>query len=806
MPVVVGPDGQAHWVDPETAAALQPSVAAPVAPTQLTGKRVAMIDDVGQMRELDQAEVPSALAAGWRSETPEEFRRREAETRFGSLGQQIESGAEAFVRGGTGGLSDAIIAESLQAFDPAAAERFRQEATQRQEQLGALGTGLEIGGALISPLNKLVPGLGAASEAKSIVGAGIQGAKRLAVEGAVQGGIFGAGGALSEAALAPGGNYDDLASKMIAGGVGGGAFGLVTGGLLGFAGGAGLKAAERGADKLAGPGGLKRLLEETSDEAMGRALGAKGAGVPEDRITKMVRTMKSTTLDDGSAIARFGDDKATLAARVKLGERQAAKRIDAVAHEVDDAIEGTVKSAGYRGDPNALRPDLGRYFEKLDTMVQKAETLPPSLAKRVRQAVKETDPLRKAYLSGETTLGDVITYRRQIDKVLFPEKAGGGITVAKANAAELQAVRSELESVVERTIAKAEPLSPGALERYQAAKATFGALKDASKFSAKAVKAAASQNRFSLIEAGAGVAGTVASLATGNVLPLVGGAAISIGRQQWRARGEQALAIIADRVAKSDTKLNAAVSRYFKRAAEVRRGSIGAFSAQEDRKSRQERALRQKKSETRADAYQRRLTEISRYNAENDPDMPALASAAPQTAIATAARQARARAYLIAKAPTDVIGDDPLQPQLKKQLADPVKLEHWSRRLEAVEDPVGVIQRGLDYGTLTREHVETIKAVDPQLFESLKAKVMDQLATSKEKLPYQQRIRLGVLLGIPTDKSLRPDQVARTQMMFQKLRAQQPQQKPAPSPSPGKAGASPYASESQRLEANIPPQ
>ncbi len=834
MPLITDEQGNPIWVPDGAAGAPAP------APAPLTGQRVAMVDDVGQVRELDLAEVDLARAAGWRSETPEEFRARELETKYGDIASQLETAGEGVLRGFTGlasgalGLvgsatgmdlpnisSDAAIPYALEVLgSPEAAEKYRRTAPERIEANPAVSFGGELAGSLVPGAGF---GLGAlrlpgklARPGAGIIESGARYGTGLAVEGAVGGALAGAGQVMSEAALAPNGDYDNLAQRLIAGAKHGAGFGAVTGGFLGFTGSVGLKTIERGAEKLAGPGGLKRLLETTSDAATGRALGMPRAPFgpqagTEERIKTMVRSVKKATLDDGSQVMRLGDKQEVLAERVALAEKQYAKKIGNVAREVDDAIETAAAKSGYREGARALRPDLDGFFAKVDSMVAEASTGPAALAGQMRRAAKQLDKLRQTHLSGEATLGDVLKYRRKLDELIYPKKAGSGVTVAKANAAELNTMSRELEGVVEGTIARADDLVPGASERYKEAKEMFGALKDARQISSAEVRRGMGRNRLSPIETLSTVGGTVASLATGNALPVIGGAAIGLVRNQWRARGEQALAIIAERAAKSDMQLTASVGRYFKRAADVRRGTVGAFSAREveddERKGRVERVLRQKKNETRADAYHRTLNRISRYNPEQEPDMPALASAAPQTAIATAARMARAREYLIKTAPSDVMGDDPLQPQLKKQLADPVRLEQWSRRLEAVEDPMGVIQRGLDHGTLTREHVETIKQVDPQLYESLREKVMDQLTTSKEQLPYQQRIRLGVLLGLPTDKSLRPSQIARTQLMYQKARAAQPQAGgAAPAPQAAQPGASSYATEAQRLEAGIPPQ
>lgn len=206
-----------------------------------------------------------------------------------------------------------------------------------------------------------------------------------------------------------------------------------------------------------------------------------------------------------------------------------------------------------------------------------------------------------------------------------------------------------------------------------------------------------------------------------------------------------------------------------------------------------------------ADAYRKKVDQLSRYNPETDPSIPAVTSAAPNLAIAAIARMARARNYLIANAPGDPLGiGDVLQPQLKKALPNIVELDKWARRIEAVEDPIGVLSDGLKNGTITREHVETIKTVDPGLYQDVRGKLEDKLLESKERLPYAQRILLGVLFELPTDPSLRPSQMARTQRMYAMQNQVKQQQQQAASAPSSVDGA--YQTEAQRVESGAAPQ
>lgn len=83
-----------------------------------------------------------------------------------------------------------------------------------------------------------------------------------------------------------------------------------------------------------------------------------------------------------------------------------------------------------------------------------------------------------------------------------------------------------------------------------------------------------------------------------------------------------------------------------------------------------------------------------------------------------------------------------------------MELAKFERYLQAVEHPLSVLE-DLERGTITREHVEALKAVYPATYAELQSAVMDSVGQGAE-LSYGKRLQLGVLLDIPTDESLEP--------------------------------------------------
>jgi len=93
-----------------------------------------------------------------------------------------------------------------------------------------------------------------------------------------------------------------------------------------------------------------------------------------------------------------------------------------------------------------------------------------------------------------------------------------------------------------------------------------------------------------------------------------------------------------------------------------------------------------------------------------------------------------------------------------------MELAKFERYLQAVEHPLSVLE-DLERGTITREHVEALKAVYPATYAELQSAVMDSVGQGAE-LSYGKRLQLGVLLDIPTDESLEPRNIYGLQANF----------------------------------------
>lgn len=129
-------------------------------------------------------------------------------------------------------------------------------------------------------------------------------------------------------------------------------------------------------------------------------------------------------------------------------------------------------------------------------------------------------------------------------------------------------------------------------------------------------------------------------------------------------------------------------------------------------------------------------------------------------------------AYLNAALPRNPEAPGPFQDNVWKPT--PQELQAFNEKLGIVHDPLSVFHR-LQDGTLTANHVDALQSVYPQVMQQVQKAVVETAGQPNAPvLPYPARVKLGKLVGVPLDNSVK--NVARIQASFQ-------QQEPAPSKS-----------------------
>lgn len=141
-----------------------------------------------------------------------------------------------------------------------------------------------------------------------------------------------------------------------------------------------------------------------------------------------------------------------------------------------------------------------------------------------------------------------------------------------------------------------------------------------------------------------------------------------------------------------------------------------------------------------------------------------LQQAAPNTAAMMSTTMVNALNFLDQKLPRTMNTTSEFGPKRDYQPSS-LELSKFERYLQAVEAPISVLD-DLERGTITREHVEAIKAVYPTIYRMMQQEVMDQMAENSDKISYGKRIQLGILLDVPTDETLKPEAISYLQANF----------------------------------------
>ncbi len=144
-----------------------------------------------------------------------------------------------------------------------------------------------------------------------------------------------------------------------------------------------------------------------------------------------------------------------------------------------------------------------------------------------------------------------------------------------------------------------------------------------------------------------------------------------------------------------------------------------------------------------------------------------IAHAAPAIANSTNEALVRGVEFLQSKVPKENASGGVFKREFEPSS---MQLAKFERYLQAVEHPLSVLE-DLERGTISREHIEAIKAVYPAIYGHLQQTVLDSISEQekgdeKSDLSYTKRVELGILLDIPTDESLQPAFIATMQANF----------------------------------------
>lgn len=326
-------------------------------------------------------------------------------------------------------------------------------------------------------------------------------------------------------------------------------------------------------------------------------------------------------------------------------------------------------------------------------------------------------------------------------------------SIIEQHIAATKTLAAELAKAGEMTPAKAAELA-----------AVRKGAEDFSKTIGKAEKSLVLTNQLRELErtdngAGAGVLGAVGGMVGG---PIGAAAGAALGALANPARVVRQLAAVERIAARVDAGLGEGVKAF------VHGEAVGATKAipkgtVAERFARESQAVRQfAQNPTLATD---RITK----------SFAGLNSVAPSVATQLAFKATRAAQVLAQTLPQ---GSTPggIVPQFSKVRYSDADMQRWLRKKEVIENPVDTLINGMAANHLSPSDMALIQEHSPKLYKQFTQTALAELSSVKNPPTYQRKIMLGVLLGVPADKTLEPAFIQMTQGAYQNLHAAAQQQ------------------------------
>lgn len=739
--------------------------------------------------------------------TQDEFAKQQVAKSFDGTGRGLA--AAAIGAGSIGGILPTVVRN----LDPATANAWNQ---YREERPGAYTAG-EVGGLLATAL---IPGGQAEAGAGLAARLGLGGARALAApvrgvsalgtateglaarvlgEGAlarvastaagqaVEGGLYGLGNAVTDAAL----KGDELTTEKVLAGIGHGAIigagagaalktvGEVGGGLLSRAG-----KASREVDTAVNSGLTKETAESLAlatpkaDTTLGaitnsierdatfRAIGIRGENAilmqKNQELANRVLTTAHEELPAFAGKKRFDGlmSKTDMAeAAPKLSEAK-GERVGANYDWLDKKVaESPLKVGNEIIHKDGI--DVQKVFNKLSELETAALPSVGGVERAGMIAAVRQDLERVVALRGEPTFKMMHELRGQVDDTI--KKHNFPTTVRDEIRKDIRwAIEDEMLSQAE-TLAKTHG-DADFVARFKADKEGYRAAKIIEESVTEQLKRQQS-NRFGGLSEQLGLLG---GLATAGLSGGLVGFAI---QRLAKDRGAQFVADIARR-AGGDRRLSAVTHLVDDRAVKA----VDAFAGEKTAKA----ALRAEPVVSRKDltAQYTRMADAVRRTVKNPAGIANavadIRQANPAIADSLAAKAQTATAFLDSKLPQER-SRSPLQPKVAPNKPSPADMSKFVRYAKAVDDPLSVFEDA-SKGKVSREGVEALKAVYPALYSELQGRYGAAIANRSKELSYAQKVQMAVLFDLPADAS------------FIKVNIQAVQKALTPAPAPQQPG------------------
>lgn len=775
--------------------------------------------------------VRQALSLGWRIESPDETKHREVVKKYGD--SDIRTGLEGAASAATLGLSDVLQTKlGLVPKEDLAGRREANPEAYTAGQIGGLAASLLVPGAapgallrgaeatsiartagiaaraITAPVRgaealskaaaasvgSLLPAAAGSSTMARMLSAGA----KLGTQGVVDGAIFGTGQLVSEHALGDTElNAERVLSHIGMSALASGAMGVGLGGVMGVASPAASAARKKLLENIEKIPGISResVAEELKTQSHKAALASVSA------LGGLIKKLKKQGLSelgpealfeinapDGKPIIQGFRDAHQLSARLDdtadmLGQKIRAPISALDAAGVDAGI--TAKELADRVKANILDSYKDQIGAKEASNLAKKEIKQLlSMGKQGPETLRIDKDLGFVKVPGEMQYQNV-THGWLQD---MRQRMASGYEQDKVADEARRAIERELNSALESSLKK--NLDADAFKDYMDAKKGFHSIAAIQKATGNRVATLDGNAYFALrdrITSGAtqamygGIQGGLEG-AAGAALPLTQGALLGLGAaaisRQVRTRSASALAIFLNKASKMMAVENA-VQKAAKAEASVLDQAVGQLFSTG-------RAVSTPK-EIDSALIKGQAFDIMKM--ADDPQMKekvkreiemSIGEVAPEITDGLASKVVAGISFLASKAPRDESSPlGTLTPGVESKW-EPSKSQAmtYSRYVDAVNNPTKVIS-DIANGRLNHEGMEVLGTLYPSLRNDLVTRFVERIGASKTPIPYNKRVALAVLLGVPNaDPTLLPEYIASMQDGFKKQPAAQQQPQP----------------------------
>lgn len=651
--------------------------------------------------------------------------------------------------------------------------------------VGAGVRGLDAAGSLAEAGVRGIVG----SEAEGALARAGQKAAAYSARGALEGGVYGAGGAYSDAAL----DNEDLTAERL---MSGAKHGALMGGAIGAGIGAGTELAERAIQKVAGAV-VPKIREAVEDFAEQRAFKAAGGS----------KSWMNRAMDRAGGAEEVSKD---LLAR---GHITYTSTPESVAQSVaKDAEDTGAKLGTMMRDLDAKAATEGGKLVDGSTVVRRAydEVVQPMLNNPAmrdvgEQMAKRLEPYVEDFAGNEVGHAKMWEIRRGLDQRISWESR------AQSPLADgLKQFRGILEDELTTSADKAARelgVSDTFAKDWKETKRLYSSLSFARDMAEDAVARREGNRFFSLTDNLAGGFGAssfshgagehgMSLLSMLNPQAALSGVLTAAAHKVLRERGSAVLATAMSKLAKTgavadealavDKTVSDAVDKFLSRgvatsaklAADRSDNIVARESGVMGAAARifGNRAESPKAAKTLDGQYHdatRAITALASQpaaaQAHREMAIAPLVRTAPAMGLKVSQLQGRAIDFLQSKLPPQAV-KVPLSAAPVRGVPDMAKAG-FLRSLRAVQRPISQVE-DLAKGKLSKEGVEALKAVYPETYQDLKTKVLDrvqELAANGEDVPYAQRLQIGRLFGVAVDPTQSPAFKASVKGLFAKM-------------------------------------